>query len=300
VEVDPSGYAVVYTGLTALGQGTETILAQICADTLGVPFEQVSVVHGDTAVVPYGIGSWGSRGTVVGGSAVHLAAQRVREKMMRIAARLLEVSADDLELRPGWIVVRGAPDRQISLAELARAALPTGALKLGERPGLAEEAFFEVAHMNYPYGAHLALVEVDRESGLVDILGYWVAYDVGRAVNPMLVHGQIVGGAAQGLGGALLEELAYSPDGHLLAGSFMDYLLPTAVEVPRVEVLLSEDAPSPLNPLGFKGAGEGGTVGVAAALANAVSDALGTPARELPLTPERVRALAGMAGHWPR
>jgi carbon-monoxide dehydrogenase large subunit/6-hydroxypseudooxynicotine dehydrogenase subunit gamma len=164
-------------------------------------------------------------------------------------------------------------------------------------PRLSAEAFFEVDHMTYPYGAHLALVEVDRDTGTIAIKRYLVAYDVGRAINPMLVEGQLVGGAAQGIGGSLLEELAYDAAGQLLTASFMDYLLPTAMDMPRrVEVLLREDAPSPLNPLGIKGAGEGGVVGCPAAIANAVVDALGAEVYELPLTPERVRALARRTG----
>jgi carbon-monoxide dehydrogenase large subunit len=297
VEVESTGAVVVYTGAADVGQGVSTILGQIVADELSVAFERVRVVHGDTAVVPYGMGSFASRGSVLAGNAALLGAQRVKEKLRDIAASALEASAEDLVVEDGRVGVRGDKHSSLSFAEVARLATPDRALPLGLRPGISEEAFFEAPHMVYPYGVHLALVEVDRDTGMVKILKYLVAYDPGRSINPKLVEGQIVGGFAQGLGGALLEEFAYDDHGQPRSTSFMDYLLPTAVEVPPVDVLLTEEAPSPLNPLGIKGAGEGGTVGVGAALAGAVVDALGA-AREctcLPLTPERVYELARTA-----
>jgi carbon-monoxide dehydrogenase large subunit/6-hydroxypseudooxynicotine dehydrogenase subunit gamma len=215
------------------------------------------------------------------------------------AAERREPAAEDLELRAGRVAVRGSPGRGLSLAELAHAGIPNG----GDSDARwSEEAIFESSQMAYPYGVHLALVEVDRATGQLTVPRYLVAYDVGRAVNPMLVEGQLVGGLAQGIGGALLEEFVYGADGQLQAATFMDYLLPTAAEVPAVEVLLCEDAPSPLNPLGVKGAGEGGTVAVGAVLANAVADALAPlegVALELPLSPERVRGWARRAGAGP-
>jgi carbon-monoxide dehydrogenase large subunit/6-hydroxypseudooxynicotine dehydrogenase subunit gamma len=196
------------------------------------------------------------------------------------------------------VSVRGDESISLSLADVAGLAQPGAALSRGFEPGLAETGYFEADDMVYPYGVHLALVEVDRDTGMIKILRYLVAYDVGRAINPKLVEGQILGGLAQGVGGALLEELAYDENGQLVSGSFMDYLVPTAVEVPEVEVILTEEAPSPRNPLKIKGAGEGGTVGVGAALAGAVADALGIDRelRDLPLTPERVHRLARIAG----
>jgi CO/xanthine dehydrogenase Mo-binding subunit len=226
------------------------------------------------------------------GAAVLRAAEALRARILHHAADLLEAAPEDLDIVAGHVVPRGSPTRGVSLAEVAEAARPVNALRREAEPGLSEEAYFFCEDMSFPYGVHCAAVEVDVETGGVEIERYAVAYDVGRTVNPMLIEGQIVGGAAQGIGGALLEELAYGPDGQLVTGSFMDYLLPTAQEVPRLRVLVTEDAPSPLNPLGAKGAGEGGTAAAGAVLANAVSDALDREALELPLTPERVVRLA--------
>ncbi len=291
VEIDLTGRVALYSGNASVGQGMETTLAQICADRLGVRPEEVTVIHGDTALVPHGGGAFASRGAVMAGNAADLAAERVRDKLLRVAAARLEVAPVDLELADGRVRVIGAPERGLGFAEAARAALPGQPLSDGLSPLLDEQAYFETSQMTYPYGVHLAAVEVDRETGRIEILGYLIGYDVGRAINPMLIDGQIVGGAAQGIGGALLEELAYDETGQLLSSTFMDYLLPTSAEVPSIDVLVTEDAPSPLNPLGIKGAGEGGTVGAGAALANAVADALGLPICDLPLSPDRVRTL---------
>jgi CO/xanthine dehydrogenase Mo-binding subunit len=252
VETVGGGRVVVYVGSASVGQGVETVHAQICADALEIAYEDVSEVrHGDTGEVPDGMGSFGSRATSIAGSAVHEAAHALRERL---------------------------DEQGTSVAEA--------------EPGIAAESTFRSERMSFPYGIHFAAVEVDVETGAVEIDRYCVAYDVGRAINPTLVEGQIIGGAAQGIGGALLEELAYDADGQLVSGSFLDYMLPTATEVPALEVLVTEDAPTPLNPLGAKGAGEGGTAAAGAAIANAVSDALGAEALELPLTPERVVRLA--------
>jgi carbon-monoxide dehydrogenase large subunit len=284
VEVTPAGEAVIYTGAAALGQGLETVLAQIAAATLGMAVDRIRVVHGDTAVVDDGIGSWGSRATVVGGAAVLQAAQEVRAELVARAARRLEAAPQDLIVADGAVWVRGTPARRVLMADLA--------------PAVAA-ARFEAPKMTYPYGAHVAVVEVDPDLGRVDVLDYAVAYDVGRAINPMLVRGQITGGLAQGLGGALLEELVYAPDGQPLATTLMDYLLPTVMEVPRrVRVAVLEETPTPLNPLGAKGAGEGGTAAAGAALVNAVADALaplGVEVDALPLSPARLRAAIARA-----
>jgi carbon-monoxide dehydrogenase large subunit len=284
IELESDGRFTLYSGLSSVGQGMETVLAQVCGEQLGVQPESVDVVHGDTDRVPRGGGAFASRGTVMAGCAAHLAAIALARRLREAAARRLEVDPADIELADGRAEVRGTSTRSLPLAALAGGADD-------ETP--VEEAVFEVSHMAYPYGLHLAQVEVDPETGQVEILKYLVAYDVGRAVNPLLVEGQLAGGLAQGIGGALLEAFTYDPEGQPLAGSFMDYLLPTALDVPDAELLVTEEAPSPLNPLGVKGAGEGGAVGAGAALANAVADALrplGVSITALPLDPCSLRA----------
>jgi CO/xanthine dehydrogenase Mo-binding subunit len=286
------GSVDVHVGSASVGQGLDTVLAQICADHLSVGYDDVSVHHGDTATVPDGMGAFGSRATMLGGSAVADAAGRLRGRLLALAAERLEASPDDLEVRSGRVVVRGSESRNVTFAVLAEAQRPLAALTAGRAPGLAEEAYFYTPDMSFPYGMHCVAVEIDERTGAVDVIRYLVTYDVGRAINPMLIEGQIAGGAAQGMGGALLEELAYDEGGQLVAASFLDYLLPTAADTPPVESVVTEDAPTPLSPLGAKGAGEGGTAAAGAAIANAVSDALGAEADALPLTPARVVALA--------
>jgi carbon-monoxide dehydrogenase large subunit len=292
VAIASDGRPIVYTGSASVGQGVRTVMAQICAETLGVPYEDISVEHGDTDSVPEGMGAFGSRGTTLGGAAVMKASETLRERILDLAAEELEASRDDLEIAGDRVIVRGSPTASVTLRELAEAMRPLGALSRGLQPILQEEAYFDAESMSFPYGLHCAAVEVDLETGGVQVHRYAVAYDVGRAVNPKLVHGQIVGGLAQGLGGALFEELAYNAEGQLVTGSFMDYLLPTASEMPPVSVLITEDAPTPLSPMGAKGAGEGGTAAAGGAIANAISDAVGAEAGALPLTPERVLELA--------
>ncbi len=292
VQIDGSGRVVVFSGAAAVGQGLETVLAQICADELGVPPADITVRHGDTGVIPFGGGAYASRATVVGGTAVLEASRALRQKALALAAHLLEASADDLVVEHGAVAVRGVPARALAFRELARACLPGQGLPAGMEPGLEATHVFEVSETPHPYGTHVAVVEVDPDLGTVRVLRYAMAYDIGKAVNPMLVEGQLVGGFAQGLGGALLEDLVYDDGGQLLTTSFMDYLLPSATEMPdELVVRVLEDAPSPLNPLGLKGAGEGGTVGAGAAIANAVDDALaplGARVDTLPLSPDRV------------
>jgi carbon-monoxide dehydrogenase large subunit len=290
VEIDPSGEVVVYTGAADLGQGVETVLSQVVADALPIDIERVRVVHGDTAQIPYGGGSYASRGTVLGCNSAVVAVGEVRKKLLQLAAVALQADEKDLSIEKNCVEKKGA-GASVPFVDLAKLAAPNTALPLGIKPGISGEGFFRAEHMAYPYGVHMALVEVDQETGFLKIHKYQIAYDIGRAINPMLVEGQLVGGMAQGLGGALLEEFVYDSEGQLLTGSFMDYLLPSSMEVPPVEIVLTEDAPSPLNPLGVKGVGEGGTVGVGAALANAVCNALGgkVEIKRLPLTPECVR-----------
>lgn len=296
VEVDRTGRVVVHSGLTSLGQGTETMLAQICADELQVSPDEVAVVHGDTAAVPFGVGTFASRGTAVGGSAVLMASRAVKETILGLAAGVLEAARADLALDGGRVFVRGVPSRGVTFAELAAAPAPT---PNADSP-LSATRVFQTAEMTYPYGTHVAVVQVDSETGQVTVLDYAIAYDVGRAINPALVRGQLVGGLAQGIGGALLEELPYDDQAQPLATTFMDYLLPTAVDMPRqTSVAILEETPTPLNPLGAKGAGEGGTAGVGAAIANAVADALRpwpVDVSSLPLSPDRVFRIIQDAG----
>jgi len=290
VTITEAGHVVISAGGTTLGQGIETVLAQIAADALGAPAANITVITGDTDKQPFGTGSWASRSTVVGGSAVHEAALAVRQEALSHAAKALEAAEQDLEIVNGEVVVRGSasgvgcadgPAARVSLAEIARTA----------EGGLSARRTFEVDHMTYPYGVHAAAVSVDEDTGAVTVLRYLVAYEVGRAVNPMLVEGQLRGGVAQGIGGALLEEFGYDADGQPQSVSFMDYRMPTAAEIPRIDILLTQEHPSPGNPLGVMGAGEGGINAVGAAIANAVRDALGRPGpiASLPLTPATVR-----------
>ena len=305
VEIDGSGRVYVSTGVTSQGQGQETTLAQVCAEALGVPLDRVAVRHGDTALMRHGSGTYGSRVAVMGGSAVHFAATRVRDKALRLAARVLEAALGDLVLADGRVHVAGTPARGLTLAELARRASP-GHPEMGAyRPGETETEEDGLAAVSYLRGVpagtavfsvHLAEVAVDPETGQVQVTRYLVACDIGRAINPSIVEGQLVGGVVQGLGGALLEELVYDEGGQLLTGTFMDYLLPSVAEAPPVQTLVVEEARSPSNPLGVKGVGEVGTSGPGAAVANAVADALGVPIRALPLSPSRVLAAIEAAG----
>jgi aerobic carbon-monoxide dehydrogenase large subunit len=295
VSVDERGQVLVLSGGTSLGQGVETALAQVAADALGVSPDVVSVVAGDTRLQPSGLGSWASRTTVVAGSAVHAAAAGLLQRARCLAARLLEVAEDDLEVAAGTVGVRGDPDSALTLGQIAAAAADgSQVLRPGEPSGLSARRRFDVTHMTYPYGVHVAVVDVDPGTGQVKVLRYLVAYEVGRAVNPTLVEGQLRGGAAQGIGGALLERLSYDESGQPQATTFMTYQLPTAAEMPPVDVLVTEQAPAPGNPLGVRGAGEGGVTAAGAAIASAVRDALGLAGGvgELPITPGLVLALA--------
>jgi aerobic carbon-monoxide dehydrogenase large subunit len=294
VEVDTDGRVEVITGAASVGQGVETSIAQICAEELGVAIESVRVTHGQTDRIERGMGAFATRVTVMTGSATTMAAGSVRVKALRIAADLLEASVSDLLIEDGRVFVEGSPEGpSVTLAVLAAEVTPGSAGAERHGPGLAATAEFLADHMTYPYGIHIAVVVVDPATAGCKVIRYLVGYDVGRAVNPMLVEGQLVGGVAQGIGGALFEEFRYDDAGQPLSTSFMDYLLPTATEIPSVELVLREDAPSPLNPLGVKGAGEGGINAAGAAIAAAVDDALGRPMAvvRLPITPERLHQL---------
>jgi carbon-monoxide dehydrogenase large subunit/6-hydroxypseudooxynicotine dehydrogenase subunit gamma len=294
ISIDTSGFVEVVTGGASIGQGFETVMAQVAADALGVDYRRCRVIHGQTDRIPFGIGAHASRATVMTASATHIAALKLRAKALDMAAQLLQTTPDALDIADGEVVRKdGKPGPSISLGKIAQNLAPTSQL-LGERePGLSAEGWFRTEHQVYPYGSHVAVVRVDRETGGVIIERYCIAYDIGRAINPALVHGQIVGGFAQGLGGALLEEFTYSERGDPLAVTFADYLLPALRETPRPEVLLREDYTSPLNPLGIKGAGESGITAVGATIASAIDDAIGIPGavRELPVTPQRLKQI---------
>jgi carbon-monoxide dehydrogenase large subunit len=281
ITVKPEGVEIV-TGVASIGQGVETVVAQIAADALGVNYSSINVVHGQTDRIDKGMGAFASRVTVMCGEATRLAAVKLRDKALNAAAELMQTEAAMLDIVDGEIVrIGGGPS--MPLAALAR-ALPEG---------LSAEDTFESKHMVYPYGVHVAAVRVDADTGGVTIERYVIAYDIGKAVNPKLVEGQIAGGLAQGLGGALLEEFLYDVHGEPLSVTFADYLMPTAREMPEFSVIVSEDAPSPLNPLGLKGAGEGGANPVGAVIASAIDDALGRPGAvaQLPVTPQRLKAI---------
>ena len=290
--VDMSGTVEIVTGATSVGQGMETVIAQICADELGVDYRHIRVVHGQTDRIAFGMGTFASRVTVMTGEATRRAAAKLRAKAIAAAAHLLQSPPDTLGIVDGRIARKQNPQGpSVTLGEVAKALSPGSKLLGDALPGLAADGWFESAHMNYPYGIHFAVVRIDRDTGAVAVERYFVAYDIGKAVNPMLVEGQIAGGVAQGLGGALFEEFLYDPRGEPICVTLADYAMPTARDIPPIEVLISEDAPSPLNSLGVKGAGEGGANAAGAAIAAAIDDALGRPGAvtQLPVTPQRLR-----------
>ena len=283
----------VYLGIATLGQGHETVMAQICADALGVPIEWITVFHGSTDLMPWGGGTYSSRGTVMAGNAVHLTAEALKGRLLQVASQRLETDPAGLEFHGGKVHAAGTDQPLLGLGELLEMTRP-GKVAGGEAPGLEATEYFHTDKLTYTYGGHLVHLTVDPETGMVEILRYLVLEDVGRAVNPLLVHGQALGAVAQGIGGTMLEELVYNEDGQLLTTTLLDYPLPSSMEIPPVESIITEYSPSPLNPLGVKGAGEGGIVACGAALANAVSHALssfGIQIKDLPLTPDRLRRL---------
>ena len=294
VNVDTSGAIEVVTGGASVGQGFETVIAQVCADILGSDYRKVRVVHGRTDRIEYGVGAHATRATVMTANAAAIAAQKTRTKALDMAGQLLQNRPEELDIADGGIVGKG--DRSgahLSLGEIAHHLRPISSTRGGRDPGLTAEGWFTVGHMTYPYGVQIAMVRIDPATGAVKIEKMLIAYDIGRAINPMLVEGQLVGGFAQGLGGSLLEEFRYDERGQPLSVTFADYLLPTAGEVPSIDVLLTEDAPTPTNPLGIKGAGEGGIAAAGAVIASAVDDALQMPGAvtALPVTPQYLRSL---------
>jgi len=291
VRIDPSGTVTAIFGVAAHGQGLETTLGQIVAEELGVALEDVRVLWGDTDVAPYGTGSYASRGAVMGGGAAIMASRALGEKVQRIATHLLEMeSAVSIVTEPRPAIGDRAQPR-VSLKEIAKAAY-AGLKRLpkGMEPGLQATCFYDPYYGTASYATHGAVVEVDPDTFGITVLRYVVADDCGRMINPLIVDGQVCGGVAQGLGGALLEEVVYDPSGQLITGSLMDYLVPTATDVPRIEVS-HLDIPSPTSLGGFRGVGESGTIGAPAAVANAINDALsplGIELAELPITPLRI------------
>ncbi|WP_419926355.1 xanthine dehydrogenase family protein molybdopterin-binding subunit [Candidatus Poriferisocius sp.] len=292
VDIDTTGAVRIFIGGASSGQGIETVMAQIAADELGVDPACIQVIHGDSDLVPDGVGSWSSRSTVIGGMAVQTAARHTADKAKRIAADLLEAAPDDLILADGRVHVAGAPSKSVTFGRVAEACGTLEAAQRGEDPGLgAREVHFD-ERMNYPYGAVIVDASLDSESGQVRLNRVWLGCEVGKAVNPKLVEGQVLGGFAQGLGGALLEEFAFDENGQPQAANFMDYLMPTAADLPPIETAILENAPTPTNPLGAKGAGEAGIAGAGGAIAAAVGHALGDPGAvgALPITPDWVLA----------
>ncbi len=289
VRVQPTGKVTVYTGTHSHGQGHETTFAQFVADKLGIPIDDVDIEHGDTNEVAFGMGTYGSRSLAVGGSAIIKSIDKVLEKGARIAAHKLEAAVEDLEYGDGKWTVKGT-DKSISFGDVALTAYVPHDYPQGEEPGLDFSSFYDPVNFTFPFGAHICIVEVDADTGKVTIKRFITVDDVGNIINPMIVDGQIHGGVVQGIGQALLEEVAYDEGGQMITGSYMDYAMPRADDVPFIETH-NTVTPCPHNPLGVKGAGEAGTIGATPAVVNAVIDALahlGVRDIQMPLTPQRV------------
>src|SRR5437899_3748557 len=290
VRVHPTGAVTVYTGSHSHGQGHETTFAQLVADELGIPMEQVEIVHGDTAQIPFGMGTYGSSSACVGGSAILMSLDKVKTKGRKIAAHLLEANEQDLVFEGGKWSVKGSPGKAKTWGEVSLMAYLAHNLPQGMEPGLEATSFFDPPNFTFPFGAHVAVVEVDAETGQTKLLKYVAVDDVGRVINPMIVDGMVHGGIAQGVGQALWEHGVYSDDGQLLAATMMDYALPKADQLPSYETERTV-TPSPVNPLGIKGAGETGTIAATPTVANAVIDALapfGVAHIDMPLTPDKI------------
>lgn len=292
IRVHPTGKVTVLTGSHAHGQGHETTFAQIVADELGVPVEDVEIIHGDTERTPYGVGTYGSRSAAIGGSALVKSAEKIRNKITKIAAHQLEAAVEDMvyDRENGKVHVKGSPDRAKAFGELAFAVTTADNLPEGMEPGLEETSFYDPANFTFPNSAHIAQVEIDRDTGEVKIQKYTAVDDVGNVINPLIVDGQLVGGVAQGVGQALWEYGVYGEDGQLLSGTMLDYTMPRADGFPTIATGRIE-TPSPHNPLGVKGAGEMGTIAGTATIANAVMDALaplGIKHLDMPLTAEKI------------
>jgi carbon-monoxide dehydrogenase large subunit len=290
IRILPTGKVEVVTGASAHGQGHETAWSQIVADQLGVPFEDVRVLHGDTQIAPKGMDTYGSRSLTVGGTALVMACGKVREKARTIAASMLEVSPDDLEWTAGRWSVRGDPDQAKALAEIAFHTFAAHVLPDGVEPSLDSDATFDPDNFSFPHGTHLCAAEVDTETGAVRIRSYVAVDDIGQVINPLIVDGQVHGGIAQGIAQALYEEAAYDSSGNLITATLADYLVPSAADLPSFTTARTT-TPSTGNPLGAKGVGEAGTIASTPAVVNAIIDALrplGVTDVPMPCTPERV------------
>jgi carbon-monoxide dehydrogenase large subunit len=289
VHVEATGKVSIMTGISPHGQGQETSFSQMAADAFGIPMDDVIVVHGDTAKVHHGIGTFGSRGIAIGGTAVHLAMQDIIAKAKKYAGHLIEAEPDSVEFSNGIFSAPGK-EKTVTFQELALEAHLCRNLPAGTEPGLSVTRFFEPSNFAFPFGTHIAIVEVDRETGEITVLRYVAVDDCGNVINPLLVDGQVHGGIASGLGPALMEEIVYSEDGQLLTGTFMDYAIPKAHHMPWME-LDRTVTPAPGNPLGAKGVGEAGTIGSLPAFVNAVVDALsplGVEHIDIPMTAQKV------------
>jgi CO/xanthine dehydrogenase Mo-binding subunit len=314
VQITSDGRVHVSTGLTSQGQGHETVFAQIAADRLGVPIERVSVVTGDTRRFGYAVGTFASRAAVMSGNAIALACAKVREKALRIAGDALEADPADLTISEGLVHVAGSPSASIPLSTVAVLANPLRyafdeetakatqfagvaspdrpPVAEGEEPGLEGRGYYSPIRSTFASGMHAAIVETDPLTAEIKVVRYVVVHDCGKLINPMIVEGQIHGGVAQGIGGALYERMVYDADGQLLNASFMDFLMPYATEVPHIETGHLE-TPSPLNPLGIKGAGEAGVIPVSAVIASALEDAEGIEIDRMPISPSELFDLRG-------
>ncbi len=290
VTVERDGRITATTGASPHGQGNETTFAQMLADQFGVPIDHITILHGDTGIVKQGIGTFGSRSQAVAGTALHLAGGKVKQKMAQFAAALLEANADDIVFENGTIGVKGAPASAKPFAAVAGYAYVPVPLPPGLEPGLSDEAFFEPANNTYPFGCHISMLEIDRETGEPTLLKMVAVDDAGNLINPLIVEGQIHGGLAQGIGQAMIEEAVYNDDGQLMTGSFMDYAMPRAIDFPRFE-LSATVTPTPSNPLGAKGVGEAGTLGSTPSIVSAAVDALsplGVKHIDMMLRPEKL------------
>jgi CO/xanthine dehydrogenase Mo-binding subunit len=312
IRVETDGSVVVSTGLTSQGQGHQTMLAQLVSDELGVPFDRISVTTGDTRRFKYAVGTFASRTAVMSGSAVAMTARKVREKALRIAAEALEASPEDLEIVDGVVAVKGTGPGTAARIDLGTIAVLSNPLRYafdeaagratqfatpadpdkppvgaGEAPGLEATDYYSPTRSTFANGMHAVVVETDPQTADIKILRYCVVHDCGSVINPMIVEGQIHGGVAQGVGGALYERMEYASDGQLLNASYMDFLMPYASEVPTIEIDHLE-TPSPLNPLGVKGAGEAGVIPGSAAIASAIEDAEGISIRRMPISPSEL------------
>jgi carbon-monoxide dehydrogenase large subunit len=291
VRVHPTGMVTVYTGSHSHGQGHETTFAQLVAGELQIPIEHVEVVHGDTGAIPFGMGTYGSRSASVGGTALLMSVNKVKEKAKKIAAHLLEAAATDIEYQNGQFQVRGAPGKAVPFGTVALTAYIPHNYPEGLEPGLEETSFYDPSNFCFPFGAHACIVEVEPDTGKVRIVRYLAVDDVGNVINPMIVDGMVHGGIAQGVGQALWEGAVYDGSGQLVTGTMMDYALPKADALPLYETARTV-TPTPVNPLGIKGAGETGTIAATPAVVNAVVDALAPLGVDhieaMPLTPERV------------